>query len=81
MKTKNKLILLIFASIILMADIVLAVPASSLLPIIGPIIAKIILLAAGAFFLFMSTMSRYKYLLVGIAIALIILVGFLWWLW
>lgn len=64
-----------------MADIVLAVPASSLLPIIGPIIAKIILLAAGAFFLFMSTMSRYKYLLVGIAIALIILVGFLWWLW
>ncbi len=81
MKTKNKLILLIFTLIILMADIVLAVPASSLLPIIGPIIAKIALLAAGAFFLFMSTMSRYKYLFLGIATVLILIVGLIWWLW
>lgn len=65
-------LLLIFLFILSIKN-VYAIPSSSIIPFIGPIIAQIVLLVTSAFLLTMATVSKYKiYFLIGGVLLIII---------
>lgn len=73
MKCMNNLFLFSFVLFLLNINFVYAIPSSSIIPFIGPIIAQIILLISGAFFFVLAKFSKNKYLFFGLGLAALII--------
>ena len=72
--------LVIFVFFVVLSRFVYAIPSSSIIPFIGPIIAQIALLASGAFFFMMAKFSKYKILFLVLGVIILASVIFIW-LW
>ncbi|MFT4303871.1 MAG: hypothetical protein ACMXYG_04855 [Candidatus Woesearchaeota archaeon] len=75
-KSLHKIETIIMVILLINLKNVYAIPASSIIPFIGPIIAQIAILMSGAFFFMMAKFTKYKtiFLIIGIILLIIFLI-------